>query len=519
MDAAIQPGAPEQERASRTIGLAVAAGIVLLHLAVNLVSPYGFQRDEFLYFGMGQHLRFWRMDFPPFIAVVANLSRGLLGESAAALRFVSALAAAAIAYASISVARRLGGHRYAQLLTAVCLLSAPLYLRAGSLYQPTVFDQLWWTLGLYTMVRLQESGDRRWWLVLGAVGGIGLLTKFSIAFFGFSVLVALLVTPDRRLLATRWPWLALLLALALGSASIVGQIRLAFPMVGQLRDLQAVQLVRVSPLDFTLGQLLLTGPPFAIAVAGVAALLISRRWAHLRVVGWTAVAAFATLLALHGKNYYLGPIYPVLFGIGAVLVERSWAGARGRWLRGVALGVPLATGLVLLPVGLPILAPERMDAYTRTLGLSAAVNQTNTGRLLRLPQDYADMLGWEDRVAAVARAYHALDPARQAQAVIVAGNWGEAGALDLYGPKYGLPGVVSPSGSYWFFGPGPRPGAVAVVIGVDEDGLRRYFDRVTATARIVNDWTVPEEQDLTVYVCEAPRGTLQQAWPGWAGRN
>ena len=519
MDAAIQTSPEEEARTTRSLGLAVAAGIVLLHTAVSLASPYGFQRDELLYFGMGRHLQFWRMDIPPFIAVVANLSRGVLGESAPAMRFASALAAAVIAYVAISVARRLGGRTYAQLLTAVCVLTAPLYLRAGSLCQPTVFDQLWWTLGLYTLVRLQEQRDHRWWLVLGVVGGFGLLTKFSIAFFGFSVLVALIVTPDRRALATRWPWLTLLIALALGSPSLVGQLRLAFPVVSQLRALQAVQLARVSPLDFTLGQLLLTGPAFAIAVAGVVALLVSPRWAHLRIVGWTAVAAFATLLLLHGKHYYLGPIYPVLFGIGAVVVERAWTGARARILRVAVLAPPLAFGLVLLPLGLPILPPPRMEAFTRSLGLTAQVNQTNTGQVLRLPQDYADMLGWEDRVAAVARAYLALDPARRAQAVIMADNWGEAGALDFYGPRYGLPGVVSSSGSYWFFGPGSKPGAVVVIIGEKESSLRRSCDRVTVAERITNDWTVPEERDLSVLICEEPRGTLQQAWPGWAGRN
>ena len=519
MDAAPISGPTELPRTSRALGLAVAAGIVLLHVAVNLTTPYGFQRDEFLYFGMGQHLQFWRMDFPPFIAVVANVSRSILGESAAAMRFVSALAAAAMAYAVISVARRLGGRAYAQLLTAACLLTSPLFLRAGSLYQPVVFDQLWWTLGLYSIVRLQESGDRRWWLALGLVGGIGLLTKFSIAFFGFSVLVALLVTRERRTLLTPWPWLALALALVLGSPSLVGQLRLGFPVVGQLHDLQAVQLARVTPFDFTLGQFLLTGPAFLIAVAGVAALLASPHRAHLRVVGWTALAAFATLLLLHGKHYYLGPIYPVLFGIGAVVVERSWTGARGRALRVVAMATPCAFGLAVLPIGLPFLPPPRMEAYVRAIGLTDVVNRTNTGRILRLPQDYADMLGWEERVAAVARAYRALDPVRRAQAVIMADNWGEAGALDFYGPRYGLPGVVSSSGSYWFFGPGSKPGTVVVIIGEKEASLRRYCNRVTVAERITNDWTVPEEQDLSVLVCEGPRGTLQQGWPGWAGRN
>jgi 4-amino-4-deoxy-L-arabinose transferase-like glycosyltransferase len=503
----------------RDLAVGLAAFTVLLHVVVNLVSPYEFQRDEYLYFAMGQHLRFWRMDFPPFIGVVANATRALLGDSLVALRLPSAIASGALVWLAIDVARRLGARTFGQLLAALCMLTGPLFLRAGNLYQPTVLDQLWWSLALYTLVRLGLSGQRRWWIALGVAGGLGLLTKFSILFLGFSVLVALLLTPERRALATPWPWLTLLIALALGSASIVGQVRLGFPVVGQLRDLQAVQLARVTPLDFVLGQLMLTGPAFLIAVAGVVALIRAPRFEPLRVVGWAAVAAFATLLLLHGKHYYLGPIYPVLFGVGAAVVGSAAPGWRRRVVRTTAVALPALSGLLLLPVGLPFLAPPAMEAYTEATGLAPLVNGTNTGGRLRLPQDYADALGWTDRVAAVARVYGGLDPVRRAKAVVFAGNWGEAGALDFYGPRYGLPGAVSASGSYWFFGPGPRRGDVLVSIGVDEESLRREYDRVTPAWRLTNPWTVEEESDLTVYISEEPKRTLQDIWPGLAGRN
>jgi len=503
----------------RRLALAVAACTVVLHCVVNLLSPYGFQRDEFLYFAMGQHLRFWRMDFPPFIAVVANAERGIFGESLLAMRLASALAGGVIVYVAMRAAARLGGRTLALSLTALTLLSSALYLRAANLFQPVILDQLWWTLGLYTLLRLRQTGGRRRWLVLGVVGGLGLLTKFSILFFGFSVLVALVLSPQRRDLATRWPWLALLIALAIGSPSIVGQVRLGFPVVGQLRDLQAVQLAHVTPLDFVFGQILLTGPAFFLAAAAVAALLLAKRWAQLRIVGWTALAAFTTLLVLHGKHYYLGPIYPVLFGIGAVLIEGGWNGRRPKASRWALVVLQLGWGTLLWPVGLPLLAPERMEAYTRRTGLAPFVNGTNTGGRLRLPQDYADMLGWEDRVQAVARVYASLDPVRRTKAVIIAGNWGEAGALDFLGPRQGLPGAISPSGSYWFFGPGAKRAEVAVTIGIREESLRRYYGKVAAAAKLLNAWTVREEQDLTVYVCEEPGGAIQDVWPGLAGRN
>lgn len=147
------------------------------------------------------------------------------------------------------------------------------------------------------------------------------------------------------------------------------------------------------------------------------------------------------------------------------------------------------------------------------------MNGTNTGGTLRLPQDYADMLGWEDRVRAVARIYASLDPVRRTKAVIIAGNWGEAGALDFFGPRHSLPGVISPSGRYWFFGPGKKRAEVAVTIGIREEDLRRYCGKVTAAARLTNAWTVREEQDITIYVCEDPATAIQDVWPELAGRN
>ena len=512
-------GGPTAALPTRDLALWLAAFTVLLHVGVNLVTPYEFQRDEYLYFGMGQHLHWWRMDFPPFVALVANLTRAVLGESQVAMRLPSAVASGAIVWLAVRAARHLGGQGFAQCLAALCVLSGVLFLRAGALFQPTVWDQLWWTCALFALLRLAQTGGTRWWLALGVAGGLGLLTKFSILFLGLSVLIALLLSPQRRALATRWPWLTLLIALALGSPSLVGQIRLGFPVIGQLHDLQAVQLARVTPFDFTLGQLLITGPAFAIAIAAVVALLVVPRFARLRVVGWTAVAAYATLLLLHGKHYYLGPIYPVLFGIGGALIESAASGWRRVLLRTVAVALPAGNGLFLSPVGLPFLAPPAMERYTVRTGLAPLVNGTNTGGRLRIPQDYADALGWTDRVAAVARTYRDLDPVRRTKAVILAGNWGEAGALDFYGPQLGLPGVVSPSGSYWFFGPGAKRGEVLVTIGVGEDWLRPHCQGLTAAAHLVNEWTVEEERDLTVYVCDEPGVTLQALWPRLAGRN
>jgi 4-amino-4-deoxy-L-arabinose transferase-like glycosyltransferase len=466
---------------------------------------------------MGRHLRLWRMDFPPAIALVAEAVRATLGNSLLAIRLVPALAGTALVVLAALIARELGGGRWAQGLAALGVLASPLFLRAANLFQPVVLDQLAWTVALYALLRLCREDRPRWWLLLGAALGAGLLTKFSAAFIGLALLLALLTTGRRAWLLTPWPWLAALLALTIGSPSIVGQLRLDVPVLGQMADLRQAQLERVTPLDFLAGQLL-WGPATLIGAAGLAALVADRRLRAYRVAGWTCVWAFVILMALHGKAYYAGPVYPALIGAGGAMLERVQGARLGPVLRWGSVVVLLFTMAVLLPIGVPILPPTAMAGYVRAIGASSAL-RTNTGEMERLPQDYADMLGWEEQARAVARVYRSLSAPDRARTVLVAGNYGEAGALDFFGPRYGLPAVVSPTGSYWFFGPGTKPGEVVVTIGAGREDLVPLFDSVEAAGRVTSPWSVAEERDLTIHVARGPHRTLQEVWPSLAGRN
>ena len=508
---------PSRPAFAASLVLLQAALKLVLHVAVNLRTPYGFHRDELLYLGMGRHLRLWGMDFPPAIAIIAELSRTLMGDSLAAIRFLPALFGSAVLVLAALIARELGGGRVAQGLAAFCVLTSPLFLRSANLLQPVVMDQLIWTAALYALVRLCRGHGPGGWLLLGLALGLGLLTKFSVAFIGLAIVIGVLASPLRAALLTPWPWIGLVSALALGAPSIVGQIRLGFPVLAQMADLRASQLERIGPADFLLGQLH-WGPAVLLAAAGLYGLLASPALRPFRAPGWSCVAAFAILVLLQGKPYYAGPLYPTLFAAGALLFERAAEGLTAEILQVGTVAILLAFAVGTLPLGVPILPPPAMAGYAHALGVKAAV-RTNTGELGSLPQDYADMLGWEEQVATVARVYHTLPEDQRKQAVVVAGNYGEAGALDFYGPRYGLPEVVSPAGSYWFFGPGDRPGKVVITIGVAEDDLRRFFDSVEPAATVSHPWAVEEERNLTVNVGTRPRTTLQQLWPSLAGRN
>lgn len=516
--AAPPPGAALPPRPGVATLVALLALFKLaLHLATNALTPYGVHRDELLYLAMGRHLQLWRMDFPPLIALLAQAQRAALGDSLLSIRLAAALAGAAVLVLAALVARELGGGVFAQAAAALGVLTGVLFLRSASLFQPVVFDQLWWTLALYALVRLCRTENRRWWIGVGLACGLGLLTKFSILFLGAALFLAVLFTRRRRDLATPWPWAALAIALALGSPSLVGQVRLGFPVTGSMADLRHSQLAHVGYGDFLLGQAMMIGPATLLAVAGAVSMLVGRARAF-RVVGWACVLAVGILMLLHGKPYYAGPVYPTLIGAGAAAlagVRQRHAAAVLRW---GAVAAMLAGGLYLLPLGIPILPPAQMAAYTRVAGLQEA-DRNNRGEMERLPQDYADMLEWRDQVAVLARVYRSLPPEKRAKAVVWGGNYGEAGAIDFYGPRYGLPPAVSDAGTYWFFGPGRLPGEVLITIGTPAEDLRPFFTRITRVAVIDNPWWVGEERRNAVYVAEGPKTTLQALWPRLAGND
>jgi hypothetical protein len=495
-----------------TAAIVLVAAKLLAHVAANVWTPYEFHRDAFLYMAMGTHLRILHMDFPPLMALISEAVRGIAGDSLFAYRMIPAVAGTAVLLLAVLIARALGGGQRAQALTALAVLVNPLFLRSANLFQPVVLDQLWWLLGCYALARLDDSGDAKWWLLLGVAGGVGLLAKFSILFFGLAVLVALLLTRHRREFLSPWPWLAIGIALVLGSPSVIGQVNLGFPVVEQMASLSERQLARVGFGEFVTDQILWQPVGFLLAVLGATTLLVHPALRRHRVLGWVAIASFGIFVLLKGKSYYYGPMHPLLFAAGAVAVERITR----RWLRaaltwGAAAGI-IAWGVLAIPFGLPVVPPEPMARFSSAIGITTAV-RTNWGEYLPLPQDYADMTGWREQAEAVARVYRSLPSAEQAEAVLYGSNYGEAGALDFYGRELGLPPVVSLAGSFYLFGPGERTGRVIIFLGVEPEEISAISCQSLELAdRVTNRWGVPEERDVPIVVCREPDMTLQEFW-------
>lgn len=507
--------------------LAISLVIVAVHTMVNAFTPYGFHRDEFLYMAMGKHLRLWSMDFPPFIAILANFARATTGDSLTGIRMLPALAGGALIFITGALASEMGGGRKAQILSALAVALSPLFIRCADLFQPVVFDQVWWSLSLLVAARLCTESDSTGtlgtipsrWVSLGIAFGLGLLTKFTVLVLAAALAIALTVSQHRRTWLTRWPWIAGLVALIIGSPSLVGQWRLGYPVAAQMDTLQRTQLVHASPLAYVSEQLL-WGPGVFLAFAGLGYLLFAPKGARYRLLGLTCAFSWLLLWFLHGKSYYIGPIYPCLFAAGGVAVE-SWARRSHGLSRVVTAGWLVLTGayaVVTFPFTLPILPAEAMARFAARQGARAAT-RSNHGVQLRLPQDYADMLGWPEQVHAVSDAYRSLPVDQRSRTVIMTGNYGEAGAIDFYGAPLGLPPAISATGSYWFFGPGKLPGETVIAVGVWREDLERHCGTITTLGVVQSEWATPEDSYVPILLCRKPRQSLQQLWPALAGRN
>ena len=486
---------------------AIAALSLALHL---LPRPgYGFHRDELLYLAMGDHLELFRMQFPPVIALLAEFARLLPLNLLVAIHLISGLAAALTILVTARIAGRLGGAAPAQALAALAMLSTPFVLRAGSMLQPVIIEFLWWTIGALAVVSLLAGADRRWWLALGAVAGLGASTKFTTAVFGLAALVAILASPLRRDLAGRWPWLGLGLAALLASPALAGQAAWGWPLLAQIEVLRQSQLERVTPTAFLTGQLLIAFAAAPLLVLGAVALWLPPRGSRFRPAGVYAFAAAGIFLVTGGKDYYLAPIHPLLIAAGATALL-AWTSSRRVVVVGFAVWLVIG-GAIVLPAGIPILRPEPTAAWLARIGITRAVT-TNYGEILPLPQDYADMLGWREQVAAVAEVYHRLDPSERARTAIVGGNYGRAGALAVYHEGFGLPYPISRHGDFYHWGFGRPDATTFIIVGGTEEELRGVFGEVTLAATTHNPMGVPEEQDVPVHLCRFPVKPVADLW-------
>ena len=510
---------PARERPSRGLALFGATAVLLylglfkLLLHLFTADNYGYFRDELYYVAAGEHLDFGYVDFPPLVALLAALTRSLFGDSLLALHVFPALAGAAVVVLAGLIARELGGGRFAQGLAALATLIPPTLLVFGTWLSMDAFDQLFWVLGTYILVIILKRDQPRLWLVFGLVAGLGLLTKLTMLYFGLAVFVSVLLTRTRTHLLTVWPWLGGSIATLFLIPYAFWQISHGWPTL-EFWSNYGEKIDEASPLEFLVEQIVTMQPPtLPLWLAGLLYYLFSRDGRPYRALGWIYVMLFVLFMVQNARFYFLAPAYPMLFAAGAVVFERFLARRGWNWPKPAYVAVLAISGIVVAPITvLPVLPVETLARVTGSAGGDAGV-QVETREVGQLPQNFADRFGWENLVATIAGAYEGLPPEERESACILTGNYGEAGAVDFFGPEYGLPGAISGHNSYFIWGPRGCSGEVVISVGVSSETLREVFGEVQQVDKVRCRYCMPDEDNLPVYVCRDPKMPFEEAWP------
>jgi len=484
--------------------VALCAIKLLLHLFTS-VRHYGYFRDELYYLDMARHLDWGYVDAAPLVAVYAKIALWM-GGSLWALRVIPALAGAALIALTMLIARELGGGRYAQFLAGLAILLSPAVLVLDNFLSMNAFEPLFWMGGIWVVARILRTGDSRLWLWFGVLAGLGLENKHSTLSFGFAVTVALLLTHHRREFLKPWIWIAGGIAVAIFLPNIIWQIRHHFPTIEDLANVRREgKNVVLGPLAFVKEQVLALQPIlFPLWIAGLVWFLRDRRW---RVLGMSFAIFFVLMEVAHGKSYYVFPMYPMLFAGGAIVIE-LWLSSRANWTRAAVAAVIVLASLPLLPLMTWMLPPERLLAYQTAIGIKPAKEEVHHESLL--PQAIADQFGWPEMVQEVSGIYNSLSPEDRAQTGIWAGNYGEAGAINLFGPQYGLPRAYSRHQNHWYWGPPPQVYKNLIVIEWSLDDVR---DNCTSFEAFEHYQRFGMgEENTPIYLCRGVKFDIQKIW-------
>jgi hypothetical protein len=488
----------------------MAAVKLAIHIIGNILAQragYGIFRDEMYYIMCGRHLAFGYVDQPPMVALQARLSELFFGfRHMWSLRLISSLAGAAkVALTgalvwAMGTADGEGNRRAAALLAMLGVTVAGVYLGIDSFLSMNSFEPVFWMLCALALVRIavlhgtpgSDRAVRNWWIVLGVSAGLGLENKANEVFFLVAVLIALLLTPQRRILFSRRFAVGLALIVALALPNLLWQIHYHWPTLEWLRDVaKSNKDVKLPPLQFIWAQVMTLTPWTCLLwIPGIVWLLVSRRARPYRFLGVLYPVFFAIMLALHAKDYYLVPVYPIYFAAGAIAWLPPGRLSLLRRIRVSAYVLILIAGFfATFTFSVPVLPPQRFVAWAKVMHYRYADSETHDATIL--PQFYADRFGWQEMVDKVDRIYHSLPPQDRAVAGIFTSNYGEASAINVLGQKYGLPTAISGHQSYWLWGPHGYTGQVMIVIAYPSERAR--FASCQVVGQLDNPLSMPWE--------------------------
>ena len=500
------------------LAVGFAAVKLALHVGSNLWQThigYGYFRDEMYYIICGRRLAWGYVDHGPGVAVQARLALALFGRSLAGIRMLTAAAGAGMVFLTGMLAWALGGRRPAQGLAMLGVLISPQYLGTDGYLSMNSVEPVFWMGSLLALVLMARGGSARLWVWFGVLAGLGLLNKPSMAFFLVALLAGMLVTPARSLLLNKWAAVGVALMILIALPNVLWQMQNHWPTLEFLHNGQVENKnIKLGPVAFVLAQVKQMNPLTALVWgAGLVSLLRGKSW---RWIGLMYCFFLAITMALHAKDYYVAPVYPVLFAAGGIAWERRFAASRGvvrEWLFAFpAMETAMVlTAVLLLPLSMPLMPPAQWIAYTKATHLYGQSGNTENEVSGPLPQFYADRFGWQEEVDQVKQVYAGLSAEDKKKVGILCSNYGEASAIDFLGN--GLPFASSVQNNYWIWGPQGATGEVMIVVtGAALEEMRERYASVEVVGRMGTEYSMPYEH-RNIYLARRRKESLLKGWP------
>ncbi len=495
-------------------GILVLLAIIklALHFLTSGLTDYGYYHDEFYYIACAKRLAWGYVDHPPLAIWLLHWNHRLLGDSLPALRFLPALMGAVQIVVTGLIARQLGGGRFAQGLAGLAVLSAPVFLVLGGFFSVNSAEQLFWLLTAYVSILALTSDQPAWWLLAGALAGLGLMSKHTMVLYLAALAMGMLLTTARRHFATKWLWLGGLVALLIVLPNLLWQWTHGFPSLEFYRQATLGKNLPTSPLGVLWGQILYANPILLpLTLLGLYFLLCSADGKRFRAFGWMYVILVALMIATRSSRPdRICGAFPILFAAGAVMLEGVGKKYGLRRLKPASIGVVLVGAALVAPLSLPILPPAMLARYVSHSGTRYEMERRHTSRL---PQYFADRFGWEDMAAVVSKVYHSLPEAERAHTVIFARNYGQAGAMEFYGRKYDLPKVYSGHNNYFFWGPPPSDTRTIITIAFPPSELSHTFEDVRQAAVFDCEYCLDYEKNISICIARKPKEPVAKLWP------
>ena len=487
--------------------------LALFTAAIHLIFSYNleFHRDELLYFSLGQHPAFGYASVPPMIGWVARVMQDIFGYSLFAVRFFPALLSGLMVFLISALAKELGGTGYSRVLAGIGIIISIFGLRTFILFQPVHIDLILWTLSFYLVVKYINTSSGKYLIMFGITAGLAFLNKYLIGILLFSFLIIIPFTQYRTLFRNKKLWHGILAGILVFSPNLIWQIVNGLPVIQHFAELKRTQLVNVDQAAFLIEQLIMPGAGSILTVAGIVFLFVNKKVRKFRFLGLVVISVIVTLMLLHGKSYYTQGIFPFLIAAGAV----SWENLlRKTWLRILLLLLIIILTIPMVPIGIPVYKTEKLVSYFSNLATDYRMDfvcRFEDGQIHSLPQDYADMLGWEELTLITEEAWQRIPDKKSA--FIYCENYGQAGAITVIGKKYGLPEAICFSESFRYWIPDRfDPDITSMVYINDEmgDDVRLLFRKITKIGSISN--RDAREFGTAVWLCEDPAGSFNEFW-------